>query len=47
MVWCALMLGSSRNQPMLSQWYSKPKGGSNLLNKDFALYDSVADAQVA
>ena len=25
---------------------SAPKGGSNVLNKDFALYGSVADAQV-
>ena len=29
------------------QWYSKPHGGSNLLNVDFALYDNIADAQVS
>ena len=31
---------------MLHQWYSKPEGGSNLLNIDFALYDNIVDAQV-
>ena len=28
-----------------SNWFSKPNGKSNTLNKDFALYSSVADAQ--
>ena len=30
----------------LHQWYSDPLGGSNVLDTDFALYDSAADAQV-
>ena len=30
----------------LDTWASAPKGGSNVLNIDFALYGSVADAQV-
>ena len=29
----------------LETWKSHPLGGSNLLNKDFALYSSVAEAQ--
>ena len=40
------LLKSVDSSLMLRQWYSKPEGGSNVLNIDFALYDNKIDAQV-